>query len=183
MVILALNEWRADHDLAQDDSPTDRIDPESGFHLTRKRKAEASTFPTNPTDTAYVKSRRPARRQRFCSKTNLPVPPDDECDSDNEVDIEWLQKRHGATIDDFTDLSPAEKELMKLWSSYLMDYPIIADSHVAPVCRAFISDLAETLKPFRNNVMMHIAALREFAVITLAETAELIAHANATLGV
>ena len=49
-------------------------------------------------------------------------------------------------------------------------------------CRAFISEHKERLRALRNNVVMHIATLREFAVISLAETAQLLAHTNATLG-
>lgn len=181
-VIVALNEWRAAHDMAQDATPEDHIEPENGFSLQRKRRASTTSFPTNPTDIMHVKRRRPALRQRFCSRSNLPVSPEDECDSDDEVDIGWMHRCHAATIDDFTDLSTAEKEVMKLWSGYMLDHPVIADSHVAPVCRAFISELQVKLRPFRNNVMMHIAALRDFAIITLQETAELVAHANATFG-
>jgi hypothetical protein len=83
----------------------------------------------------------------------------------------------------YTDVNDSEKDLMKLWSGWVLDYPVGADAHVAPMCKDFISENRDRLVALRNNLIMHIATLREFAIISLSETAELIAHANVSLGV
>ena len=186
-VIIAPNESRADHDKAQDSSPADRRSAPPGHdtpYVVRgcKRPLSTTTFTSNPTDLAYVKRRRPARRQRFSSRSNLPVSPDDEHDSDTEVDMTWLHQMHAASLDDFIDLSAPEKTLMTLWSAYLLDNPVLADAHMEPVCRAFITEYSDALRPLRNNFMLHIATLRDYAILTVAQAAALIAHANATLG-
>ena len=62
-------------------------------------------------------------RLYYHTMTCLPVLPKElDIDSEGESDPSWLQHKTMQMIDEFTDVNPGEKELMKKWNLHVMKY-------------------------------------------------------------
>eukprot|EP00041_Stephanoeca_diplocostata_P005089 m.56135 g.56135 ORF g.56135 m.56135 type:complete len:750 (-) comp15567_c0_seq1:261-2510(-) len=123
---------------------------------------------------------RPSVRQYYTSVGNNRDAPDGP-DSEDETDASWVRHIHGERINEFTDVNDAEKFVMKLWSSYMLDHQVLADSHVFALCKAFLHDNAEQLRHYRNNVVLHLGTLYEFGILDRTATHDLVQHANSLL--
>ncbi|KAI9807538.1 MAG: hypothetical protein M1825_005478 [Sarcosagium campestre] len=67
---------------------------------------------------------------RTATKRSLPVG-ELVSDSDDDVDETWLRQKHDDIIDDFSDVSPFEKEFIKRWDAHVFTEKITANRYVA----------------------------------------------------
>lgn len=62
-------------------------------------------------------------RLYYHTMTCLPILPKElDIDSEGETDPSWLQHKTMQMIDEFTDVNPGEKELMKMWNLHVMKH-------------------------------------------------------------
>jgi len=88
----------------------------------------------------YVLTGKEPIRQYYHSRTNLPMA-DGEWDYDSDddtIDDAWIHQLSEKLIDEFGDVSPKEKILMKLWNRFIRSHTIIADGAIPKRCMDFI---------------------------------------------
>ena len=71
-------------------------------------------------------------------------------------------------IDEFTDVNPDEKTLMKLWNEHVSSYRVIPDRLVPQCCREFSEKYgtAVVTRRLRNNYALHLINLYNFGLLT-----------------
>lgn len=71
-------------------------------------------------------------------------------------------------IDEFTDVNPDEKTLMKLWNEHVSSYRVIPDRLVPQCCREFSEKYGAALvtRRLRNNYALHLINLYNFGLLT-----------------
>ncbi|KAA8911306.1 hypothetical protein FN846DRAFT_449796 [Sphaerosporella brunnea] len=67
-------------------------------------------------------------------------------ESDDDVDEEWLVRKHDETICDFEDIASNEHEFMKLWDRHMFEERIVAYYHVGPSLIRFAQKHKELLR-------------------------------------
>ena len=122
----------------------------------------------------------PSARKYYHTDSLLPAnpdsnEPDSESDENKVVIFEHIKKG----LDDFSDVNPAEKGLMKLWNGYLLAYPILADFQVYGACKSFITTYSADLQSLQNNFCLHLATLFEFGIFTSVQVHDLVEQLNA----
>ena len=55
----------------------------------------------------------------------------------DEIDDEWSVALSERLMDEFEDVSPQEKLLMKLWNRHVRSVHVFADAHVPAACSSF----------------------------------------------
>ena len=89
-------------------------------------------------------------------------------DSEDDLDIDWMQERSMRMLDDFSDVNEGEKNMMKLWNRHTIQYKVIADKFVPQVCREFCERYASDIWPqcIRNNFVLHLMNLYTYRIVS-----------------
>ena len=110
-------------------------------------------------------------RQYYHASTNLPMTHSD-CmkDSDEETDETWLHEMQSELLDEFEDVSPKEKQFMKLWNRYIKCNHVIADKDMPMKCHLFTLEYRKQLMDdgMRLNFLLHLFNLWDSGVISSA---------------
>ena len=117
-----------------------------------------------PTDTVPL-------RQYYHASTNLPMTHSDWMkDSDEETDETWLHEMQSELLDEFEDVSPKEKQFMKLWNRYIKCNHVIADKDMPMKCHLFTLEYRKQLMDggMRLNFLLHLFNLWDSGVISSA---------------
>jgi len=128
-------------------------------------------------------------RTYYHSFTFAPMSPDEVLaayDSElEEVDDAWLVQLSDHRIDQFLDVLPVEKVLMKAWNAFLKEvYPILGDRSVRDAVRRFApwfvarlrvnasSSACHPYEALRTAFLMHLRALWQFHLLGSEQVAE-----------
>eukprot|EP00041_Stephanoeca_diplocostata_P016452 m.324167 g.324167 ORF g.324167 m.324167 type:complete len:570 (+) comp20369_c0_seq4:161-1870(+) len=119
--------------------------------------------------------RRGKKRQYYHSATFLPIEAsmeEDLCDSEEEVDNQWLLVSSQRLLDDVEDLNGGEKQMMTLWNAFMFDRKQIKandlkESNFCNVCESFVarhgSDLVR--QHLRQNFVLHLMTLADYGLL------------------
>lgn len=89
-----------------------------------------------------------------------------------------LQERAVRQLDNQTDLSAAEKDLMLRWNVYLHDQPCLSDAQMSQRCRDFAAATAKDMQKdpnLRRCFLVHLINLWEFNLVPAAVVDECVA--------
>ncbi|KAI4153951.1 MAG: hypothetical protein LQ340_001987 [Diploschistes diacapsis] len=93
---------------------------------------------------------------------------DEVSESDDNIDEEWLLKKHSDTIDSFTDTLPQEKEFMQVYDKHMLQEDVSSDLHAGEAlvrfCRANKAWLQTP--PMRLELSKKAAALKLQGALT-----------------
>ena len=140
---------------------------------TRNRKLMALQANDAPATaiSAYLPTDTVPLRQYYHASTNLPMTHSDWMkDSDEETDETWLHEMQSELLDEFEDVSPKEKQFMKLWNRYIKCNHVIADKDMPMKCHLFTLEYRKQLMDggMRLNFLLHLFNLWDSGVISSA---------------
>jgi hypothetical protein len=109
----------------------------------------------------------------YHSTTGLPVSVTDlNYNSDDEdVDNASSIKFKNSIIDEFTDITKHEKELMKIWNLHLSTFPPHGDRLLPIICQRFVIKYGHILleKGLRHNLLLHFMNMWDFGLLVAEE--------------
>lgn len=82
-----------------------------------------------------------------------------------------LQERAARQLDNQTDLSAAERDLMLRWNLYLHDHPCLSDAQMSQRCRDFATVAAKDMQrdpDLQRCFLVHLINLWEFNLVPAA---------------
>lgn len=136
-------------------------------------EVDEQVWPTIPVcDDAQDAARllhKPPRRQYYHSVTAVPVG-EYNYDSENEIDESWRLDVSNRLLDDFLDVTPPEKQFMKIWNAFIFHNPVRNDKGVPDACLAFANDYKQQLHDLNlhHNFLLHLLHLWDNSLITKA---------------
>ena len=141
---------------------------DAGSRNNRLLALQASNAPASIIS-AYLPSDTVPMRQYFHSRTNLPMSHGEwMVDSDDEIDETWLHEMSSELLDELEDVSPKEKQFMKLWNRFIKSNHLIADRDMPEKCDEFIAIHRKQLlnAGLRLNLLLHLFNLWDSGVIS-----------------
>lgn len=83
------------------------------------------------------------------------------------VDDAFEIKSQNMIIDEYTDITAQEKELMKLWNSHIATFPTYGDRFISITCERFVQRYAHVLweKQLRHNWLLHLLIMWDFGLL------------------
>lgn len=69
-------------------------------------------------------------------------------------------------IDDFTDVNPGEKVMMKLWNIHMHKHNFIGDIQLPIAISTFIDENIDQLRHIYRNFILHLAHLHNLKCIS-----------------
>ena len=141
---------------------------DAGSRNKRLLALQASNAPASIIS-AYLPSDTVPMRQYFHSRTNLPMSHGEwMVDSDDEIDETWLHEMSSELLDELEDVSPKEKQFMKLWNRFIKSNHLIADRDMPEKCNEFIVIHRKQLlnAGLRLNLLLHLFNLWDSGVIS-----------------
>ncbi len=93
-------------------------------------------------------------------------------DSDEEeVDLSMTIYHCNNIINEFTDITKHEKELMKLWNTHIISFPPFGDRLFPIVCQRFIIKYCNIIieKGLRYNLLLHLLNMWDFGLLLAEE--------------
>jgi len=92
-----------------------------------------------------------------------------DMDYDSETDDKpsWLKTKMCKLMDDFTDVNPGEKEVLKLWNLHVMENDWTGYQHIPDLLQTFVGGKGSLLleKQLENNFLQHLINLQDFGLI------------------
>ncbi|KAI9669220.1 MAG: hypothetical protein M1817_004715 [Caeruleum heppii] len=116
-----------------------RIDDQLAIPSAFKVPATNTKEQSNPHRKRFPVPPLPPGGAYFRTLTKRPLEPGELLsESDEEVDDSWLRQKHIETIDDFTDVTPAEKEFIKRWDGFMFDEKSLANRYLPAALMKFV---------------------------------------------
>ncbi|CAG8740311.1 1912_t:CDS:2 [Acaulospora morrowiae] len=90
-----------------------------------------------------------------------------EVDSEDEICTHWLEQLNDETLDELSDVSDKEKQMMKIWNRYIEPKRGLADKNLSSVCIEFAKSRAHQIVELdlRNEFAFHLLNILEFQII------------------
>lgn len=78
-------------------------------------------------------------------------------------------------IDDFSDISAEEKQLMKLWTTHIFTFPPYGDRLMPVFCQRFVQRFATVIveRNLRHNLLAHLLHLWDAGLLLFEEVERL----------
>ncbi|CAG8459559.1 9341_t:CDS:2 [Acaulospora colombiana] len=102
----------------------------------------------------------------YHSHTFMPFKEGDP-DSEDETCTHWLEQLNDETLDELSDVSDKEKQMMKIWNRYIEPKRGLADKNLSSVCIEFAKSRAHQIVELdlRNEFAFHLLNILEFQII------------------
>ncbi|CAG8815576.1 4676_t:CDS:2, partial [Gigaspora margarita] len=102
----------------------------------------------------------------YHSHTFMPFK-DGDVDSEDEICTHWLEQLNDETLDELSDVSDKEKQMMKIWNRYIEPQRGLADRNLPDVCLQFAKTRARQIAELelRNEFAFHLLNILEFKLI------------------
>ncbi|CAG8741110.1 10072_t:CDS:2 [Acaulospora morrowiae] len=90
-----------------------------------------------------------------------------DVDSEDEICTHWLEQLNDETLDELSDVSDKEKQMMKIWNRYIEPKRGLADKNLSSVCIEFAKSRAHQIVELdlRNEFAFHLLNILEFQII------------------
>ncbi|CAG8486632.1 12939_t:CDS:2 [Racocetra persica] len=90
-----------------------------------------------------------------------------DVDSEDETCTHWLEQLNDETLDELSDASDKEKQMMKIWNRYIEPQRGLADRNLPDVCLQFAKTRARQIAELelRNEFAFHLLNILEFKLI------------------
>ncbi|CAG8452005.1 8750_t:CDS:2 [Cetraspora pellucida] len=90
-----------------------------------------------------------------------------DVDSEDEICTHWLEQLNDETLDELSDASDKEKQMMKIWNRYIEPQRGLADRNLPDVCLQFAKTRARQIAELelRNEFAFHLLNILEFKLI------------------
>ncbi|CAG8718644.1 15188_t:CDS:2, partial [Gigaspora rosea] len=102
----------------------------------------------------------------YHSHTFMPFK-DGDVDSEDEICTHWLEQLNDETLDELSEVSDKEKQMMKIWNRYIEPQRGLADRNLPDVCLQFAKTRARQIAELelRNEFAFHLLNILEFKLI------------------
>ena len=89
------------------------------------------------------------------------------CDSDDEIDMNYEKNTAIRSLDEFEDIPSEEKELMKMWNFHINNCTPYANQYLSIICEIFAINFGKEIlgKKLRHNLLIHFLNLVDFNLI------------------
>ncbi|KAI9814019.1 MAG: hypothetical protein M1827_003483 [Pycnora praestabilis] len=108
-------------------SPSSRRDPDTVPDIPPPMRKKF-TVPPGPSNVTFFRTtaKRPLAEGESISE------------SDDEIDESWLSHKHQEIIDDFTDVTPTEKEFIKIYDAHILEEALCGNAHLGDSMIRFV---------------------------------------------
>ena len=96
--------------------------------------------------------------------THQPIDQDqDFCDSDQEVDDQWILAKSAKELTDFDDVKKPDISFMQLWNAYVFKHPPYGDQHLPTILKEFWAQVGN--QEMYPQFLLHLLTLWEHGLV------------------
>lgn len=115
-------------------------------------------------------------RQYYHSRSNEPMLEGEwDIDSDEEEDENWLVRMSEELLDEFEDVTLAEKRFAKLWNRFIRKHIVTPDLMIPSKCMEFLTAFSSDLirMDLRQELLLHLCGLWDSGLISSSHLSQL----------